>query len=233
MPSNLLEQYKILVEFLGKTLGPDYEVVLQDIDPEHSQIVAIANGHISGREIGSPLTDAALKMLANKSYKTENFQSNYRGVAGNGHILRSSTMFIRDENGAPIGLLCINFDDSRYKELHQKLFDVVHPEDFLKANPIFCQDPSCSPLPSVAQQDSITENFTMDIPSLMQKIFDDATTSLTTSADRLNQHEKKEVIQTLHERGLFQLKGAIPFVAKHFSCSSATIYRYLSELANE
>ena len=233
MNSDILQHYTVLVEFLGKALGPDYEVVLHDLSSKDFAIAAIANGHISGRKVGGPLTDAALRMLSSRAYETDDFLSNYRGIAPNGHVLRSSTMFIRDENGAPIGLLCINFDDSRYKELHQKLFDVVHPEDFLKANPIFCQDPSCTPLPSVAQQDSITENFTMDIPSLMQKIFDDATTSLTTSADRLNQHEKKEVIQTLHERGLFQLKGAIPFVAKHFSCSSATIYRYLSELANE
>ncbi|MCI8884947.1 MAG: hypothetical protein HFG87_03075, partial [Dorea sp.] len=49
MRSNSLQQYITVVEFLGKTLGPDYEVVLQDLNPEHQAIVAIANGHISGR----------------------------------------------------------------------------------------------------------------------------------------------------------------------------------------
>ena len=66
----------------------------------------------------------------------------------------------------------------------------------------------------------------------MQKIFDDATISLTTPIDHLNQYEKKEIIEKLNDRGLFQLKGAISFVAKNFSCSSATIYRYLSELTS-
>ncbi len=232
MAPDVLQQYSIIVDFLGKTLGPDYEIVLQDLDPDHSQIVAISNGHISGQEIGSPLTNAALQMLANKSYKTNDFLYNYRDVAADGHILRSSTMFIKDEDGMPIGLLCISFDDTRYMELHKKLFSVIHPETFLEANPISFQKPPHFPADVAVQADSIMENFSMDIPSLMQKIFEDATAFLSTPVNRLNQHEKKEIIQELNEKGLFQLKGAISFVAKHFSCSSATIYRYLSELSN-
>lgn len=78
----------------------------------------------------------------------------------------------------------------------------------------------------------MTENYPVDISSLMQKIFDDATVSLPTSIDRLNQYERKDIIEKLNEQGLFQLKGAISFVAKKFSCSTATIYRYLSEIGN-
>ena len=77
----------------------------------------------------------------------------------------------------------------------------------------------------------ITENFSMDIPALMQKIFDDATASLETPVDRLNQFERREIVEQLNEQGLFQLKGAVSFVARKFSCSNATIYRYLSEIS--
>ncbi|MCI8666397.1 MAG: hypothetical protein HFG82_06985, partial [Dorea sp.] len=35
MGFNSLQQYVTIVEFLGKTLGPDYEIVLQDLNPEH------------------------------------------------------------------------------------------------------------------------------------------------------------------------------------------------------
>ena len=132
-------------------------------------------------------------------------------------------------------MLCINFDDSRYMELHKKLFSVIHPEPFLEANPVSFQTPSPKEREIArhsGQAEAITENFSMDISALMQKIFGDATAHLETSVDRLNQHEKKEIIQKLNEKGLFQLKGAISFVARHFSCSTATIYRYLSELSN-
>ncbi len=72
----------------------------------------------------------------------------------------------------------------------------------------------------------------MDIPALMQKIFDDATMPLTSPVNRLNQEERKDIVEKLNEQGLFQLKGAISFVAKQFSCSTATVYRYLSEISS-
>lgn len=232
MASNILQQYAVMVDFLGKALGPDYEVVLHELNPDHSQIVAIANGHISGRSVGGPLTDAILKMLAKKSYQTRDYITNYKGVTENGHILRSSTMFIKDESGNPIGLLCINFDDSRFIDLHKKLLSTVHPKEFWETSSMIYKPSSASAEHTFPEPDEITENFSMDIPSLMQKIFEDATAALTTPVDHLNQAEKKEIIQKLQERGMFQLKGAINYVAKRFCCSSATVYRYLSELAN-
>ena len=232
MRSNNLQQYVTIVEFLGKTLGPDYEVVLQDLNPEHQAIVAIANGHISGRQVGSPLTDASLQMLTSKAYESNDFLCNYRGIAVNGHVLRSSTMFVKDDKVTPISFLCINFDDSRFQELNGKMLDIVHPGSFLTRGPAEHDTIQESPAVMPASPDVITENFSMDISSLMQKIFDDATASLTTPIDRLNQHERKDIIEQLQEQGLFQLKGAISFVAKKFSCSTATIYRYLSEISD-
>ena len=226
MRSNNLQQYVTIVEFLGKTLGPDYEVVLQDLNPEHQAIVAIANGHISGRQVGSPLTDASLQMLTSKAYESNDFLCNYRGIAVNGHVLRSSTMFIKDDKGTPIGFLCINFDDSRFQELNGKMLDIVHPGSFLTRGPAEHDTIQESPAVMPASPDVITENFSMDISSLMQKIFDDATASLTTPIDRLNQHESKDIIEQIQEQ------GAISFVAKKFSCSTATIYRYLSEISD-
>ncbi len=233
MTSDMLQQYTVIVQFLGKTLGPDYEIVLHDLHPDHNEIVAIANSHISGRGLGSPLTNASLKMLAGKAYETDDYLCNYKGIAENGHLLRSSTMFIKDAQGKPAGLLCINFDDSRYEDLHQNLLSIIHPEEFAKAvTAPAVEGALAGEAKTPTQPEPITENFSMDIPSLMQKIFADATVSITTPIDRLNQQEKKEIIEKLHKQGLFQLKGAISFVAKQFCCSSATIYRYLSELTS-
>lgn len=236
MTPEMLQQYSVIVKFLGKTLGPDYEIVLHDLHPDHNEIVAIANGHISGRSIGCPLTNASLKMLIDKSYETDDFLCNYKGIADTGKGLRSSTMFIKDAQGKPVGLLCINFDDSRYLQMQDTLLSVIHPKEYINAHPMYkktafqVQAAPAEPARPEPELEPITENFSMDIPSLMQKIFADATVALTTPADRLNQQEKKEIIEKLHKQGLFQLKGAITFVAEQFSCSTATIYRYLSEL---
>ena len=67
MASQLLQQYVKLTEFLGHTLGPDYEVALHDLTDRNRSIVAIANSHVSGRKLGAPLTNTALKILRDKS----------------------------------------------------------------------------------------------------------------------------------------------------------------------
>lgn len=234
MKKEILQQCINIVEFLGNALGQDYEVVLHDLDSDPPVIAAITNGHISGRTVGSPLTDTALQMLSAKAYKTNDYVCNYKGITEDGHILRSSTLFIKDSSGKPIGLLCINFDDSRFQVLQGNLLSTIHPGAFLKNDKD--NDNNVPPVPkevtAAAHSTAMADNFPVDISSLMQKIFDDATVSLPTSIDRLNQYERKDIIEKLHEQGLFQLKGAISFVAKKFSCSTATIYRYLSEIGD-
>ena len=65
--SNLILQHYIkLTEFLGKALGPDYEVALHDLTRKDRSIIAIANNYISGREVGAPLTNMALSSLRDK-----------------------------------------------------------------------------------------------------------------------------------------------------------------------
>ena len=233
MKKEILQQCITIVEFLGNALGQDYEVVLHDLGSDPPAIAAITNSHISGRSVGSPLTEAALQMLSAQAYKMNDFVCNYKGITEDGHILRSSTMFIKDSKGELIGLLCINFDDSRFQELQGSILSTIHPGAFLETN---TDDSKVSPpIPkdnSAVPHTAMTENYPVDISSLMQKIFDDATVSLPTSIDRLNQYERKDIIEKLNEQGLFQLKGAISFVAKKFSCSTATIYRYLSEIGD-
>ena len=109
-----LETYIPLVEFLGKALGEHCEVVLHDVsDPEHS-IVAIANGHLSGRSIGGSLTDMVLKLLRQGNKEQTQYVVNYHGKGSTGHLFRSSSYFIRGDEGSIIGVLCLNYDVQPY-----------------------------------------------------------------------------------------------------------------------
>ena len=106
MANPLLQHYIKLTEFLGQALGPDYEVALHDMTDKNRSIVAIANNHISGREIGAPLTNVALKILMDKSYETQDYRLHYCGLSAEGKTLRSSTMFIK-HNGKLVGMLSL------------------------------------------------------------------------------------------------------------------------------
>ena len=88
MANPLLQHYIKLTEFLGQALGPDYEVALHDMTDKNRSIVAIANNHISGREIGAPLTNVALKILMDKSYETQDYRLHYCGLSAEGKTLQ-------------------------------------------------------------------------------------------------------------------------------------------------
>ena len=139
MTEQLLSQYTRLVDFLGRVLGPDYEIILHEILPEQSRVAAIANGGISGRDVGAPITDAALRMIIQKQYESKNYIINYTGQLSSGKTLRSSTMFIKD-GGKLVGLLCINFDDSRYRAISDHILKLCHPD-------LFVTDVLAQPLP--------------------------------------------------------------------------------------
>lgn len=64
-----LAPYVEMVEFLGEALGREYEIVLHDLTNPERSIVAIANGELSGRGIGGPVTDFALKILKQERWK--------------------------------------------------------------------------------------------------------------------------------------------------------------------
>ena len=108
MNYEMKRRYQVLVRFLSGALGPDYEIVLQEVGPEHSGIIAIANGDISGRTVGSPLTGTALRFIMQRRYEQDDYALNYTGKLENGKTLRSSTMFIKDEGELAMGSDCFS-----------------------------------------------------------------------------------------------------------------------------
>ncbi len=219
-----------IVYFFGQVLGPDYEILLQDLTDKNHSVVAIANGEISGRTVGSPITDAALDLLTNKKYEGTDYLVNYQGTTTQDTMLRSSTLFIKDADGVPYALLCVNFDDRRYIELHDKILALAHPLSFLKQYSTHTVQPANIPEYFELQNtaDTMNENFPPDIDTLMNTIYQTVITNSPFPDGRLNQEERIQVIKLLHQQGLFKLKGAVSFVAKKLACSTASIYRYLN-----
>ena len=219
MANPLLQQYIKVTEFLGLTLGPDYEVALHDMTDKNRSIIAIANNHISGRDVGAPLTNVALKILMDKSYEVQDYRLHYCGMSAKGKVLRSSTMFIK-QNGKLIGMLCINFDDSKYREASDAILKLCHPDRFVEAHvqideSQFSDKPACPPAVS-------PESFHNSIGDVAED-----------AADRLTPEERLKIVASLKEGGIFLLKGAVKDVAAALSCSQASIYRHLAQLKSE
>lgn len=225
MQTKIIQQYTAFVDFLGKVLGPDYEIALHEIDSENQSIIAIANGHVSGRKVGAPITELALKMIKDKVYESCDYILNYKGVSKSGKVLRSSTIFIKDENGGLVGMLCINFDDSRYLDISRRIFKLCHPDSADNENyPLF-------PMPDTFS--GSVESFPDTISEVTEAVMKSSLSNGDIPADRLTQAEKLHIVDILNQKGIFLLKGAVSQVAKQLCCSEPTVYRYLSVLNNE
>lgn len=85
---DILEQYIPLVEFLGEAMGSSCEVVLHDLAVPDESIVAIANGHISGRKLGGPVTNFALWFMKQGLQDGATSMSGYRAVNSEGRVCR-------------------------------------------------------------------------------------------------------------------------------------------------
>ena len=227
MTEQMLRQYTVLVDYLGQTLGPDYEVVLHEILPETSRVAAIANGTISGRSVGAPITNAALRMIMQKQYETSDYNLNYTGQLANGKTIRSSTMFIKD-GGKLVGLLCINFDSSRYQALSKQVMDLC-------GGALTPAEPSGTSLivdENAPSESPREQGFPTSIAGATASIVSQVVADYPVEVDRLTQDEKMEIMDILNRKGVFLLKGSVSYVAKELHSSEASIYRYLGKLNN-
>ena len=125
MKNEILNQYKLLVNFLGKSLGPSFEVVLHEVKGEEVKMIAIANGEVSDRVLEDTVSSETLNILKNKSSHNEESMVNHTVLLKNGKKVRSSSMLIK-ENQKVVGMLCINFDDSKFHELNCQLLRIIH-----------------------------------------------------------------------------------------------------------
>ena len=113
-----------MVDFLEQILGKNSEIVLHDFsDPDHA-IVDIRNGIVSGRQVGGPATDLALKIMHDAKYRDLPFITGYEGRGAGGKTLESATYFIR-EGDEIVGMLCVNTDLSTVRSIDRSIAELL------------------------------------------------------------------------------------------------------------
>lgn len=224
MEKEMRRHYTLLVDFLGHILGQDYEVALHELNDDSNQIIAIANGELTGRHIGSPLSNKMLEYVAANLYETQDYVLDFESISANGKKMRSNSMFIKGRSGELAGLLCINFDASRYEELSARIMDLCGPA-------IRPAVPSGTHL--IAESGDPSEGnrpYPTSIAGATASIVSEVVANYPVSVDRLTQDEKMEIMDILNRKGVFLLKGSVSHVAKELHSSEASIYRYLGKL---
>ena len=205
----ILNLYKPLVPLIAELLGPESEVLLHDVEHPQKSVIAISNGYLSGRKIGSPLTDFAKQMIQDNRYSDKQYLANYSG-SSKGKRFVSSTYFIKND-GQIIGMLCINRDMSLVTEVAHML-DVV--KDRFNLNPL----------------DEEVLEVLDDVPvdQMLEHMVRTAIQEYGSNPRRLTKSEKTAIVNHLKKLGVFHMKGAVGEIARQLDVSEPTIYRYLN-----
>lgn len=209
-----MEVAKGIVEFLGEACGKNCEIVLQDLREGKREIVAIANGHISGRTLGGPPTDLALRMMAQEEWRIRDYICNYEGKTRDNRLLHSSTFFLKNEKKDKLlGMLCVNIDTSKYTRLSEAVLGLA----------------GLGPIKDIQHsEESQAENFYENMEEIIKSVLQEMGIGGGSTHHQLSQEERLAIIERLMEHGIFLLRGSVSSVAEKLRCSEASLYRYIA-----
>lgn len=210
----MLKKYIDLVYMLEKIVPSNTEIVLHDMTDLGNSITAIANGHVSGRSIGMPVTDFSLKVLNSEKLQKETVIDGYYTVAKSGKKLNSYTYLIKNDVEQLIALLCFNVDTSVATDSLEAIAKLLQNQ--LSSN-IHTQDKS-----------SVSENFFENESDLIINAARDIINQYPIQVSEMKSEDKQTVVKTMTNRGVFLVKGSVVEVAKMLNVSQATLYRYIS-----
>ncbi len=203
-----LEAVAQVIPSLQQMLGPRYEVILHDLSHVESSIVML-EGDVTHRKIGGPATNYLLKLLREGGDRADN-SVNYKTVLPDGRMLRSSTIFIRDEAGKIVGSLCLNQDLT----------------DFIVARNLMEEGTSFGP-PDVEPP---KETFAQDISEVMESVVDTEVSLFQKPVAYMQKEDKLGIVARLEQKGIFAVKNAVEYVAECLGVSNFTVYNYLKEV---
>jgi predicted transcriptional regulator YheO len=200
----LIESLRTLPRAIAKTFGSKCEVVLHDLRQLEKSVVEIEHGHITGRKVGSSITDLGLRAFKKD---VSDLLLNYSTTAKDGRSLKSTTVFFRDKERKPIAALCINIDITDIKK-------------------------ACSVIEELSQANEgldTIETFETDIGDTITSIIEDEITKSHPTIPAMKKEDRMEIVCILEGKGVFRVKGAIKMVAKRLNVSKFAIYNYLEE----
>lgn len=209
MDASMLQFLFRLAKALSAQFGPNCEVVIHDLqsnNPE-SSIVAIENSQVSGRKVGDGPSQVVQEALNGGS--TED-RLCYLTKTRDGKTLKSTTLFLRDDDGTPIGVFSLNFDITLMLAMEQTLGQFT------------ATAPSAEPEP-------ITVAATPHVSDLLDELIEQSVRRVGKPVALMTKEDKVEAIKFLNDTGAFLITKSGGRVCKYFGISKYTLYSYMEE----
>lgn len=201
-----------LARGIARQFGSNCEVVVHDLcagDPDHS-IIAIENGHVSGRRLGDGPSHVVWEALKADPKKLEDRLA-YLTRTEDGKILKSSTIYIRDDDGKVVGIFAINYDITLMKAMEEQL-------RLFTATDAPTEEPQ-----------TIIHN----VNDLLEELIKQSVKLVGKPAALMNKEDKVKAIRFLNDSGAFLITKSGQRVCNFFGISKYTLYSYIDEAKGE
>lgn len=193
-----------LIKGIGAEFGKNCEVVLHDYEQDYDRtIVGIENGHVTGRSVGGCGTNLGLEVLRGTEKNGDKY--NYFTQTKDGKILRSTSIYIRDDNGKAIGALCINWDVTEIYSCTQVMRDFVRPDE----------------------AENVQEFHTDNVSDLLDALIQNSFNYVGKPVAAMTKEDKIKALKYLDDKGAFLIKKAADRIIKFYDISKNTLYNYL------
>ena len=202
---DILNAMTNVVDGIARMYGDYTEVVLHSLDATEPSVVKIANGHVTERTEGAPITNLAIMKLKDG----QDVSDSYITRTESGKTLHSITTIVRNPVGQAIGLLCINVDmDAPMQSFLRTMLPPGISDPAPHSPEIFAKN--------------IDETITSTIDTVIKQVI---------SNDAIPASKRnREVVTRLHELSIFKYKDSVSLTAKELDISRDTVYLYVREL---
>lgn len=198
-----MEFLKRIAVALSVQFGDNCEVVVHDLRQADNTIIAIENGHVSNRKLGDGPSHIVLEAMTKPPEELHD-QLGYLGKTHDGRIVKSSTIYIRDDDQAVVGVLSINYDITGLLMAESAVKSIInHAEDHRP------------------------ERIPQNVNDLLDDLIEQSVSAVGKPVALMTKEDKIRAIQYLNKAGAFLITKSGDKVSRHFGISKYTLYSYI------
>ena len=182
----------------------------KDLD---KSIVYIENGEVSNRHTGDGPSGIVLETLRSDPAKLKDRLA-YLTKTDDGRILKSSTLYIRDENGRVAYIFSMNYDITSLLAVENVVRSLIQTEQEADS--------------SEKEHDS-PQRITHNVTELLNELIEQAIARVGKPVALMNKDDKVSVVQYLNDAGAFLITKSGDKVSSLLGISKFTLYSYMDK----
>lgn len=208
-----LDFLKQLAHGLAIQFGSSCEIAIHDLKTKdlEKSIVYIENGHVSNRQTGDGPSGIVLETLQSDP-STIHDKLSYLTKTEDGRILKSSTFYIRDDDGSISYIFSLNYDITAFAAASTAIQSLIATKDNL---PDLTGD---SP-----------RQITHNVNELLDLLIEQAVAKVGKPVAMMNKDDKVAVVQYLDHAGAFLITKSGDKVSSYLGISKFTLYSYMGK----